>query len=158
MKHIILFLFIFIFSTKCYAIEREKGITFNKNLVFKTSLISERDNIPADNDSSILLDYTAKIGDDVYVCTQNRSQASSRGEELENVTAKITKPIQGGLYFLNTQRNDFFISLIVGSIDIVANVSGDNTSEVSNVSFYLNDDLLIDIPYNSCVFILIVSN
>ena len=66
--------------------EKDKGRTWNEKLTFKKSISNERDNIPANNDSSILLDFTVKSGTLNYTFTQNRSQASSRGEELENIS------------------------------------------------------------------------
>lgn len=66
-------------------VERRKGVTWNERLLFKKSLVAERDDIPANNNSSILLDYTEKLGALIYTCTQNRAQAASRVDELENI-------------------------------------------------------------------------
>jgi uncharacterized repeat protein (TIGR01451 family) len=73
--------------------------------------------------------------------------------DVVDVSVVIISPVDGGLYVFNKLRQELFMTIVLGEIDIVANISGENTSKVSNVSFYLDDELLGDVLYDSDEFV-----
>jgi len=69
----------------------------------------------------------------------------------DNISVEIVKPIDGGLYVFNELKRESFSTVIIGDIDIIASVIGENTTRISSVNFYIDNQLLDSIDFNSSI-------
>lgn len=147
MKKLFIFLLILLMSKISFALDREKGKLWKQSLIFKKSLLSERDNIPANNNSSILLDYTVKPDSTTYTATQNRSQAFARSAELSDVEDYY---VGWYLDFCGQTRNITAYSPSVDADDVVIGrftleSAFDKEPDTGVTMFLLNPDQITEI-------------
>jgi len=69
-------------------------------------------------------------------------------EPLPVPTVNITKPIEGKLYFRNSELFSIARSIIIGYIEIIAEVD-DPGSVVKTVKFLVDDDIVYSEEYNA---------
>jgi hypothetical protein len=81
---------------------------------------------------------------DVWSFTTESSEDPDPGDP----TLEITKPRKGSIHVFNKYIRKAFFTVIIGKIDITADVIGPSGDTITKVNFYVRDDLMESQDYD----------
>lgn len=82
------------------------------------------------------------------VYTFTTEENNSEDSDDSYTTVEIVKPLENMLYTQNKLKRAFFTTMIIGKIDIMANVT-DTSGDVASIKFFLDEDELKNITYDN---------